>query len=147
MAFDLTGFLTCGSDGHISPSHVIQTFCVGDVAFPLSLDMMAVSSRATESTSVTLKIHMYWSDTKSRERNIGSNIMIHLILWSATLTFLWCLTPLLTTVKHHLLLCLTPRDKKVQYQLLPMSDTMAYVPFPTFGIFSNTQNSYFTPQL
>jgi hypothetical protein len=30
-------------------------------------------------TSVTLKIHMYRSDTKSRESNIGGNVMIHLI--------------------------------------------------------------------
>jgi hypothetical protein len=73
--------------------------------------------------------------------------MIHLILWRATLTFLRRLTPLLITFEHHLLLCLTPLDKKVQHQSLPMSDTMAYVPFPTFGITSNTQNWDYTPQL
>jgi hypothetical protein len=77
---------------------------------------------------------MYWSDTKCRERNIGSYITIHLILWRATLTFLPRLTPLLITVKPHLLLCVTPLDKKVQHRSLPMSDTMPYVPFPTFGI-------------
>ena len=62
---------------------------------------------------------MYRSDTKSRERNIGRYITIHLILWRATL---------------HLLLRVTPLDKKVQHRSLPMSDTMACVPFPTFGI-------------
>jgi hypothetical protein len=79
---------------------------------------------------------MYRSDTKSRERNIGRYITIHLILWRATLTFLRRLTPLLITVEPHLLLRTTPLDKKVQHRSLPMSDTMACacVPFPTFGI-------------
>jgi hypothetical protein len=75
---------------------------------------------------------MYWSDTKSRERNIGSYITIHLILWCATL---------------HLLLRVTPLDEKVQHPSLPVCDTMAYVPFPTFGITSNTQTWDHTPQL
>ena len=83
---------------------------------------------------------MYRSDTKSRERNIGRYITIHLILWRATLTFLRRLTPLLLKVKHHLLLRVTLLDKKVQHRSLPMSNTMAYVTFPTFGITSNTQN-------
>ena len=77
---------------------------------------------------------MYRSDTKSRERNIGGDVMIQLYLWRATLTFLRRLTPLLLKVKHHLLLRVTPLDKKVQHRSLPMSDTMACVPFPTFGI-------------
>jgi hypothetical protein len=72
--------------------------------------------------------------------------MIHLYSWRATLSFLpRRLTPLLITVKHHLLLCVTPLDKKVQHRSLPMSDTMAYVPFPTIGISSNTQNWDHTP--
>jgi hypothetical protein len=54
---------------------------------------------------------------------------------------------LLITVKHHLLLCVTPLDEKVQRPSLPVSDTMAYVPFPTFGITSNTQTWDHTPQL
>jgi hypothetical protein len=90
---------------------------------------------------------MYRSDTKCRERNIGSDITIHLILWRATLTFLPCLTPLLITVKHHLLLRVTLLDKKVQHRSLPMSDTMAYVPFPTFDITSNSKKMGPHPQL
>jgi hypothetical protein len=101
----------------------------------------------TSTASVTLKIHMYRSDTKCRERNIGSYITIHLIFWRATLTFLWRLTLLLITVKHHLLLRTTLLDEKVQRPSLPVSDTMAYVPFPTFGITSNTQTWDHTPQL
>jgi hypothetical protein len=47
-------------------------------------------------TSVTLKIHMYRSDTKCRERNIGGDITIHLILLRATLTFFNGQTPSFT---------------------------------------------------
>jgi hypothetical protein len=114
-----------------------------DTVFFLSKDVLDDILK----TSVTLKIHMYRSDTKSRERNIGSYVTIHLILWRATLTFLWRLTLLLITVKHHLLLRVTLLDEKVQRPSLPVSDTMAYVPFPTFGITSNTQTWDHTPQL
>jgi hypothetical protein len=82
------------------------------------------------SASVTLKIHVYRSDTKSRERNIGGDVMIHLYLWRATLTFLLCVTPL---------------DKNVRHRSLPTSDTMACVPFPTFDIPGNSQNWDHTP--
>jgi hypothetical protein len=90
---------------------------------------------------------MYRSDTKCRESNIGRYITIHLILWRATLTFLRRLTLLLTTVEPHFLLRVTPLDEKVQHQPPPESGTTPYVTFPTFGITSNTQNWYHTPQL
>jgi hypothetical protein len=54
---------------------------------------------------------MYRSDTKSRERNIGSYVTIHLILWRAMLTFLWRLT---------LLLIGGPAQKTPNFQMTPM---------------------------
>jgi hypothetical protein len=69
-------------------------------------------------TSVTPKIHMYRSDTKSRESNIGSDIMIHLICGARHTHF--CGT-------HH-------NSIRVAHQYLPTFCTATCVTFPTFGI-------------
>jgi hypothetical protein len=64
---------------------------------PLTHLPFLISPTQFPQSSVTLKIHVYRSDTKSRERNIGGDVMIQLYLWRATLTFLPGETPSFTT--------------------------------------------------